>query len=117
MKVDEGNPYGPATLPKNSTVSEGSTFVAAPTAKRVKTFRIYRWSPDDDSNPRIWLADTRDEIAGERLDNLEDPFRLYRCHTIMNCVQACPKGLNPAEAIAKTKAMMVSRQLLSLIHI
>jgi succinate dehydrogenase / fumarate reductase, iron-sulfur subunit len=50
-------------------------------------------------------------IPGERLDNLEDPFRLYRCHTIMNCVQSCPKGLNPAAAIAKTKAMMVVRQL------
>jgi succinate dehydrogenase iron-sulfur subunit len=49
-------------------------------------------------------------MAGERLDNLEDPFRFYRCHTIMNCVQACPKSLNPAEAIAKTKAMMVVRQ-------
>ena len=55
-----------------------------------------------------WLTP---EMAGERLDDLEDPFRLYRCHTIMNCVQACPKGLNPAEAIAKTKAMMVVRQL------
>lgn len=50
-----------------------------------------------------WLTDTRDEMAGERLDNLEDPFRLYRCHTIMNCIQACPKGLNPAEAIARTR--------------
>ena len=58
-----------------------------------------------------WLVDSRDEMAGERLDSLEDPFRLYRCHTIMNCAQACPKGLNPAEAIAKTKAMMVGRQL------
>ena len=47
-----------------------------------------------------WIADSRDETAGERLDNLEDPFKLYRCHTIMNCTDTCPKGLNPAKAIA-----------------
>jgi len=57
-----------------------------------------------------WLADSRDEATGERLDNLEDPFRLYRCHTIMNCTQACPKGLNPAKAIAEIKKMMFERQ-------
>jgi succinate dehydrogenase / fumarate reductase iron-sulfur subunit len=57
-----------------------------------------------------WIADSRDEATGHRLDQLEDPFRLYRCHTIMNCVQACPKGLNPAKAIAKTKKMMVERR-------
>ena len=50
-----------------------------------------------------WLADSRDEATGERLDQLEDPFRLYRCHTIMNCANVCPKGLNPAKAIAETK--------------
>ena len=54
--------------------------------------------------------DSRDEETGARLDNLEDPFRLYRCHTIMNCAQVCPKGLNPAEAIADIKAMMVKRK-------
>lgn len=58
-----------------------------------------------------WLEDTRDEAAGERLDQLEDPFRLYRCHTIMNCTQACPKGLNPAKAIAGIKKKMVERQV------
>ncbi len=57
-----------------------------------------------------WLNDSRDEARGERLDHLEDPFRLYRCHTIMNCAQTCPKGLNPAKAIAKIKTMMVERQ-------
>jgi succinate dehydrogenase / fumarate reductase iron-sulfur subunit len=56
-----------------------------------------------------WLADSRDEATGERLDALEDPFKLYRCHTIMNCAQVCPKGLNPAEAIADIKRMMVER--------
>ncbi len=58
-----------------------------------------------------WLIDSRDEATGERLDNLEDPFRLYRCHTIMNCSKACPKGLNPAKAIAEIKKMMVARQV------
>ena len=58
-----------------------------------------------------WIADSRDEYSGERLDELEDPFRLYRCHTIMNCTRACPKGLNPAKAIAEVKKMMVVRQL------
>jgi succinate dehydrogenase / fumarate reductase iron-sulfur subunit len=56
-----------------------------------------------------WLIDSRDESTGERLDDLEDPFKLYRCHTIMNCAQVCPKGLNPAKAIAKIKTMMVER--------
>ena len=58
-----------------------------------------------------WLIDSRDEGTGDRLDNLEDPFRLYRCHTIMNCAQTCPKGLNPAKAIAEVKKMMVARQV------
>ncbi|MBX3493801.1 MAG: succinate dehydrogenase iron-sulfur subunit [Parvibaculum sp.] len=254
------------TLPKNSTVTEGETFKAAPDARNVKRFRVYRWSPDDTANPRIdtyevdldqcgpmvldalikiknetdqtltfrrscregicgscamnidgentlactkgigevkgdvriyplphmpvikdlvpdltnfyaqhafiepwlqtksaepekewrqshadrekldglyecilcaccstscpsywwngdrylgpaallqayrWLIDSRDEATGERLDDLEDPFRLYRCHTIMNCAKACPKGLNPAKAIAEIKKMMVERQ-------
>ena len=58
-----------------------------------------------------WLIDSRDEATGERLDNLEDPFKLYRCHTIMNCAQTCPKGLNPAKAIAEIKKMMVERRV------
>ncbi|HSZ75213.1 MAG TPA: succinate dehydrogenase iron-sulfur subunit [Rhizomicrobium sp.] len=58
-----------------------------------------------------WLSDSRDEARGERLDNLEDPFRLYRCHTIMNCADACPKGLNPAKAIGEIKQMMVKRSV------
>jgi succinate dehydrogenase / fumarate reductase, iron-sulfur subunit len=56
-----------------------------------------------------WIADSRDESTGERLDDLEDPFKLYRCHTIMNCAQVCPKGLNPAKAIAEIKKLMVER--------
>ena len=58
-----------------------------------------------------WIMDSRDEASGERLDNLEDPFRLYRCHTILNCANACPKGLNPAKAIAEIKKMLVERQM------
>jgi succinate dehydrogenase / fumarate reductase iron-sulfur subunit len=57
-----------------------------------------------------WLEDSRDENAGERLDELEDPYKLYRCHTIMSCTDTCPKGLNPAKAIADIKKMMVIRQ-------
>src|SRR5579871_1011427 len=56
-----------------------------------------------------WLADSRDERKGERLDQLEDPFRLYRCHTIMNCANTCPKGLNPARAIGEIKQLLVKR--------
>ncbi len=58
-----------------------------------------------------WIVDTRDEATGERLDELEDPFRLYRCHTIMNCANVCPKGLNPAKAIAEIKKLMVAREV------
>ena len=58
-----------------------------------------------------WVKDSRDEATGERLDNLEDPFRLYRCHTIMNCAKACPKSLNPSEAIAELKMKLVERQM------
>jgi succinate dehydrogenase / fumarate reductase, iron-sulfur subunit len=54
-------------------------------------------------------ADSRDEMTGERLDDLEDPFRLYRCHTIMNCAATCPKSLNPAQAIGTIKQMLVKR--------
>ena len=75
----------------------------------------YWWNGDKYLGPAAllqayrWLIDSRDEATGERLDDLEDPFKLYRCHTIMNCAQVCPKGLNPAKAIAKIKHMMVER--------
>jgi len=58
-----------------------------------------------------WLSDSRDEAKGERLDNLQDPFRLYRCHTIMNCTKTCPKSLNPAKAIAEIKKLLVERTI------
>jgi succinate dehydrogenase / fumarate reductase, iron-sulfur subunit len=76
----------------------------------------YWWNGERYLGPAVllqayrWIADSRDEATGERLDNLEDPFRLYRCHTIMNCARTCPKGLNPAAAIGKIKQMMVERQ-------
>lgn len=75
----------------------------------------YWWNSDKFLGPAIllqayrWLADSRDEYTGERLDELEDPFRLYRCHTIMNCANACPKGLSPARAIAEIKKMTAER--------
>ena len=76
----------------------------------------YWWNGERYLGPSIllqayrWIVDSRDEFTGERLDNLEDPFRLYRCHTIMNCTKTCPKGLNPAKAIAEIKKMMVERR-------
>ncbi|MBN9542351.1 MAG: succinate dehydrogenase iron-sulfur subunit [Alphaproteobacteria bacterium] len=76
----------------------------------------YWWNGDKYLGPAIllqayrWLADSRDDATGERLDQLEDPFKLYRCHTIMNCANTCPKGLNPAEAIGNIKQMMVERK-------
>lgn len=57
-----------------------------------------------------WLTDSRDEATGERLDELEDPFRLYRCHTILNCTRTCPKGLNPGKAIAEIKKRVMARR-------
>ncbi len=76
----------------------------------------YWWNGDRYLGPAVlmaayrWIADSRDETTGERLDALEDPFKLYRCHTIMNCTQTCPKGLNPAKAIGKVKQLMLERQ-------
>ena len=72
----------------------------------------YWWNGDRYLGPAVllqayrWIADSRDEHTGDRLDALEDPFKLYRCHTIMNCTQTCPKGLNPAKAIASIKQML-----------
>ncbi|MGH8175700.1 MAG: succinate dehydrogenase iron-sulfur subunit [Steroidobacter sp.] len=76
----------------------------------------YWWNSDRFLGPAAllaayrWIVDTRDEATGERLDELEDPFRLYRCHTIMNCTEACPKDLNPAKAIAEIKKKIIERR-------
>jgi len=76
----------------------------------------YWWNSDRYLGPAVllqayrWVIDSRDEATGERLDDLEDPFRLYRCHTIMNCAKACPKSLKPSKAIAELKKLMVERR-------
>ena len=71
-----------------------------------------RARPGDPSVGHVAVrAEARDEATGDRLDNLEDPFRLYRCHTILNCTKACPKGLSPAKAIAELKKLMVERRV------
>jgi len=57
-----------------------------------------------------WIRDSRDEATGERLDQLEDAFKLYRCHQIMNCMEACPKELNPTRAIDHIKRLLLSRK-------
>ncbi len=76
----------------------------------------YWWNSDRFLGPAAllaayrWLVDSRDEATGDRLAALDDSFKLYRCHTIMNCTQTCPKGLNPAQAIAETKKMLATRR-------
>ncbi len=76
----------------------------------------YWWNGERYLGPAVllqahrWILDSRDEDTGARLDDLEDPFKLYRCHTIMNCTRTCPKGLNPAKAIAEIKKLMVERR-------
>jgi succinate dehydrogenase / fumarate reductase iron-sulfur subunit len=75
----------------------------------------YWWNSDKYLGPAVllqsyrWLQDSRDESRRERLEELDDAFKVYRCHTIMNCTQTCPKGLNPAEAISGIKRMIASR--------
>ncbi len=76
----------------------------------------YWWNGERYLGPAVllqayrWIVDSRDEDTGARLDELEDPFKLYRCHTIMNCARTCPKGLNPAKAIADIKQLMLARR-------
>jgi len=75
------------------------------------------WNPDKYVGPAgllqayRFLVDSRDQATGERLDNLEDPYRLFRCHTILNCTDVCPKGLNPALAISQIRGMLARRAL------
>ena len=69
----------------------------------------YWWNEDKYLGPAVllqanrWIQDSRDEEKKERLNELDDSFKLYRCHSIMNCTNSCPKGLNPAKAIAEIK--------------
>src|SRR5436305_1106710 len=121
-------------LPANSRIVKGVTHAAPPGTRAVRTARIdrpaacilcaccstacpsYWWNSERFLGPAAllaayrWIIDSRDEAGGERLDELEDPFRLYRCHTIGNCTDVCPKDLNPARAIAEIKKMLVERQ-------
>ncbi len=75
------------------------------------------WNPDKFVGPAgllqayRFIADSRDQAINERLDHLEDPYRLFRCHGIMSCVEVCPKGLNPTEAIGKIKGLLVKRMV------
>ena len=77
----------------------------------------YWWNGDRTLEPTVllqayrWIAESRDEATGERLDALENPFKPFRCHTIMNCTQTCPQGLNPAKTIALIKRLIVKRQV------
>ena len=77
----------------------------------------YWWNAERFLGPAVllqayrWIVDSRDEASGERLDALQDPFKLYRCHTIMNCTDSCPKGLNPAKAISGIKRLIAERQM------
>lgn len=76
----------------------------------------YWWNDDRYLGPAVllqaqrWIVDSRDEATKERLDDLDDTFKLYRCHTIMNCTSTCPKGLNPAKAIAEIKKAIIKQQ-------
>lgn len=76
----------------------------------------YWWTGERYLGPAVllqayrWIVDSRDENTGERLDDLEDPYKLYRCHTIMNCTETCPKALNPAKAIEEIKKLLLERQ-------
>jgi succinate dehydrogenase / fumarate reductase iron-sulfur subunit len=73
------------------------------------------WNPDKFVGPAgllqayRFIADSRDQATNARLDDLEDPYRLFRCHSIMSCVDVCPKGLNPTRAIGKIKELLVKR--------
>ncbi|MBP7190023.1 MAG: succinate dehydrogenase iron-sulfur subunit [Rickettsiaceae bacterium] len=76
----------------------------------------YWWNGDKYLGPAVllqsyrWIVDSRDDKKNERLELMDDSFKLYRCHTIMNCVQTCPKGLNPAKAIAEIKKEIILKK-------
>ena len=100
----------PTTAPSSTGSTSASCASAArPAARAIGGTRDRFLGPAILLQAYRWLADSRDEATGERLDQLEDPFRLYRCHTIMNCANVCPKGLNPAKAIAETKKLIAER--------
>ena len=75
------------------------------------------WNPEKFLGPAAilqanrFIQDSRDQATDERLDAMEDPYKLFRCHTIMNCVDVCPKGLNPTKAVGEVKQMMLKRSV------
>ena len=77
----------------------------------------YWWNGDRYLGPAVllqayrWIADSRDEATGDRLDDLNDPFKLFRCHTIMNCTNTCPKHLTPGQAIGEIKGLLAKRMM------
>ncbi|NXT29402.1 SDHB dehydrogenase, partial [Syrrhaptes paradoxus] len=79
-----------------------------PDTTRVRCYHAVASSPFNDKAAYRWMIDSRDDYTEERLAQLQDPFSLYRCHTIMNCTRTCPKGLNPGKAIAEIKKMMAT---------
>ena len=105
----------PATSPTRWFSSNSRSFADSSRPRCSTSCPSYWWNEERFLGPATllgayrWIIDSRDEATGERLDALEDPFKLYRCHTIMNCAQVCPKGLNPSKAIAEVKKMLVER--------
>jgi len=75
------------------------------------------WNPDKFRGPAAllqayrFLADSRDQATDERLQELDGPYKMFRCHTIMNCVKVCPKGLNPTRAIHHIKQLMLKEMV------
>jgi succinate dehydrogenase / fumarate reductase iron-sulfur subunit len=99
--------------PRTASSWTGSTSASsAPAARRPARLLVERRplsGAGGAAHAYRWIVDSRDEATGERLDDLEDPFKLYRCHTIMNCAKVCPKGLNPAKAIMDIRRLMLER--------
>jgi hypothetical protein len=106
--VDLGLVYGIDVSPRSVQVRMTMTSAACPS---------FWWNPDKYVGPAgllqayRFLVDSRDQASAVRLDDLEDPYRLFRCRSILNCADVCPKGLNPALAIGKIREMMVRRAI------
>ena len=109
----EGMEAVAARIARSSTASTSASCAPAarPHARATGGTPIATSAQPRCCRPTAGYIDSRDEATGERLDDLEDPFRLYRCHTILNCTKACPKGLKPAKAIAELKKLMVERRV------
>ena len=118
------------SLPENSKTKKGKYFKDKTGSKNLRKVNVYRWDPSSGEGPRIdtyevdkylgpavllqayrWIIDSRDEERQARLKKVADELKLYRCHTILNCTSACPKGLNPAKAIAEIKKMLATANI------